>query len=288
MRDTAIAREKWERFFPARNRIAANFVADHPEFPAHDHAFIEIQLTVAGTCLQRSPLGESRPAAGDVFLFRPGAWHAVEQMKGLDLYNCCFDSTLLARELAWMIDDSTFSALLWSIPLSPGQHGMVMLHLPSRDVRACRNLLDALCRVSKRASGTVFAEQLGLLLQILGILGRHVPPDQIRSAAGRPHAAVATAIRLIDERPADEWTLASLAGRVHVAPTYFVLTGRRVELAACLLRDTALPVSEIGTLVGWPDANQFSRRFRCRLGLSPTRYRQRHTAVVEHLRVVQK
>jgi AraC-like DNA-binding protein len=79
---------------------------------------------------------------------------------------------------------------------------------------------------------------------------------------------------------------------VHIKPTYFVrlfhksvgvppmayLTGRRAELAAGLLRRTHLPVGEVGKLVGWPDPNHFSRRFREKLGLSPTRYRQRFAA----------
>ena len=295
MPDDAIQRAKWERFFSAKNRIEANFVSGHPDFPAHDHEFIEIQMIVAGTCLQHSSLGDSRPHAGDVFLFRPGAWHAYEQVSGLDLYNCCFDSSLLAREMAWMIDHPSSGSLLWSIPLSPKQRGMVSLHLPAREVKRCRTLLDALRRLARTDPAATFADQLGLLLQFVGVLSRHVPKEQIRPTSDRSHAAIAVAIRLIDEHPADGWTLASLAGRVHIEPTYFVrlfhkavglppmayLSGRRVELAAGLLRRTGLPVSEVGAMVGWPDANQFSRRFRAKFGLSPTRYRQRFFAVGE-------
>jgi hypothetical protein len=87
MSDDMIQRAKWERFFSAGNRIEANFVSEHPVYPAHDHEFIEIQMIVAGSCLQHSSLGESHPGPGDVFLFRPGARHAFEQVHGLDLYN---------------------------------------------------------------------------------------------------------------------------------------------------------------------------------------------------------
>lgn len=289
MPDHAIQRAKWERFFSERNRIEANYVSRHPNYPAHDHAFIEIQLIVAGTCLQRSSLGECRPEAGDVFLFRPGAWHALEHVDGLDLYNCCFDSSLLARELSWMVDLPALGPLLWSIPLEPKQRGMAALHLPPQAVRRCRTILDALRRLAKTDSAATFADQVGLLLQFLGVLARHVPNERARPTSERAHSAVASAIRLIDEHPAEAWTLASLAGRVHVEPTYFVrlfhkavglppmsyLAGRRVELAAGLLRRTELPVSEVGAMVGWPDANHFSRRFREKFGLSPTRYRLR-------------
>jgi len=295
MPDDAIQRAKWERFFSAKNRIEANFVSGHPDFPAHDHEFIEIQMIVAGTCLHHSSLGDSRPRAGDVFLFRPGAWHAVEQISGLDLYNCCFDSSLLAREMAWMIDHPSLGSLLWSIPLSPKHRGMVSLHLPALEVKRCRTILDSLRRLARADPAVHFADQLGLLLQFIGVLSRHVSKEQIRPSSDRSHSAIAAAIRLIDEHPADEWTLASLSGRVHVEPTYFVrlfhkavglppmayLAGRRVELAAGLLRRTDLPVSEVGAMVGWLDANHFSRRFREKFGLSPTRYRHRFIAVEE-------
>jgi len=289
MPDGTIQRAKWERFFSAKNRIEANFVSDHPDFPAHDHEFLEIQMVVAGRCLHHSSLGDTRPRVGDVFLFRPGAWHAVEQVDGLDLYNCCFDSSLLAREMAWMIDHASLGSLLWSIPLSPKQHGMVSLHLPASDVKRCRTILDALRRLARTDPAATFGDQLGLLFQFVSVLARHLSQEQIRPASERSHSAIAAAIRLIEEHPGDEWTLASLAGRVHVEPTYFVrlfhkavglppmayLAGRRAELAAGLLRRTDLPVSEVGRLVGWPDANHFSRRFREKAGLSPTRYRQR-------------
>jgi AraC family L-rhamnose operon transcriptional activator RhaR len=284
-----IERAKWKRYFSAENRIEANFVSNHPDFPAHDHEFIEIQMIVAGKCLHRSSLGNRQLCPGDVFVFRPGAWHAFEQVHGLDLYNCCFDSSLLSRELTWMIDVPSLGSLLWSIPLSPKQHGMVSLHLPPREVKRCRKLLDALRRLAREDPRTAFADELGLLLQFLGLLARHVPAEQVRQTSDRPHSAIAAALRLIDEHPADEWTLSLLAERVHIEPTYLVrlfhkvvgvppmtyLAGRRVELAAGLVRRTDLPVSEVGALVGWPDANQFSRRFREKFGLSPTRYRQR-------------
>jgi AraC family L-rhamnose operon transcriptional activator RhaR len=293
MADRAIQRAMWERFFSAKNRIEANYVAAHPNYPAHDHAFIEIQMIVGGTCLQRTSLGDTRPAPGDVFLFRPGAWHAYEEVDGLSLYNCCFDSTLLARELAWTVDHPLLGSLLWFIPLSPGQHGVATLHLPAREVARCRATLDALRRLARRDPASLFADELGLLLQFLGALSRHLPGEQVRKSTEQPHSAVAAALRLIDEQPAEAWSLGTLAERVHVEPTYFVrlfrkavgvppmayLAGRRAELASSLLRRTELPVSEVGSLVGWPDPNHFSRRFREKFGLSPTHYRQRFESV---------
>lgn len=303
MTGDTIQHAKWERFFSKKNRIQANFVDGHPNFPAHDHEFIEVQVIVGGTCLYRTVMGDIRPHAGDAFLFRPGAWHAYEETNGLQLYNCCFDAVFLARELSWMIDHPSLGRLLWAVPFSPLQKGMVSIHLPPRDLERCRTLLEELRALSHRSAMDSFADRLGLLVQILNLLARclrmaGVNPkdeevDHQEASEMTLHTAVASAIRLIDEHMADTWTLASLAERVHVEPTYFVrlfhkavglppmayLAERRLELAAGLLRRTDLPVSEVGAMIGWLDANHFSRRFREKIGLSPTRYRQRFIAV---------
>ena len=43
----------------------------------------------------------------------------------------------------------------------------------------------------------------------------------------------------------------------------------RWERAAALLVETEASVGEVGGLVGWPDANYFSRVFRAQCGMSP-------------------
>jgi len=295
VKDKQIDQAKWDHFFSSRNRIEANYVASHPNYPAHDHTFIEIQMVVGGTCLQHTSHGTIRPVTGDVFLFRPGAWHSLKDVDGLNLYNCCFDSSLLAQELSWTVNHPLLGSLLWFVPLSPEQHSLVTLHLPSHELRRCRQLLDNLRRLANKNPAEAFADELGLLIQFLGVLGRHLPKEHIRSATSGRHPAVAQAIQLIEAHPAEQWTLSKLASRVHVEPTYFVrlfhktvgvppityIAGRRAELAAALLRRTTAPVSEIGAIVGWPDPNHFSRRFRHKFGVSPTHYRQRFLSVVD-------
>ena len=47
----------------------------------------------------------------------------------------------------------------------------------------------------------------------------------------------------------------------------------RVSEAKKLLKDTSFPCSEIATMVGFDDANYFSRIFKKRMGMSPLKYR---------------
>jgi len=50
----------------------------------------------------------------------------------------------------------------------------------------------------------------------------------------------------------------------------------RIKLAATMLRDTGLPVTEIHQRVGFNDDSHFRRTFRKYTGASPSEYRQRY------------
>ena len=275
----------WKNYYQSVRRIVAKFNRNHGNYRIHDHEFMEIAVIAGGTCLHHSVLGDSRPGPGDVFLFRPGAWHGYAEVQNLCLYNCCFDTALLGKELSWMADEPFLGRLLWAIPLAPKQHGMVALHLPEAGFERCRRLFDDLCSLTPKDYLSHFGDHLGLLVQILSLLARNV----VEKPGAKPHRAVIAALKLIDAAPTEPWTLKTLAGRVHVEPTYFVrlfravvglppmayLERRRLELATNLLRRDDLAVGDVGAMAGWPDANYFSRCFRAHFGMSPSRYRSR-------------
>jgi len=279
--------------FPASNQIAAIFVDEHPDYPAHDHNFVEIVLVTAGSCLQETALGQTKIERGTVSLFRPGAWHAYSDCQHLDVYNCLFDPAILGRELGWMVDHPSLGRLLWSIPLSPARHGTNILHLPQNEVKPCQRLLHELCRLNIESKADCQPELLGLLVQLLGKIARHLPPQPKETPSNPRHPAVLTALKRIDENPAHDWTLEQLAALTHTPRPYFVrlfsrtaglppmayLRRRRLELATRLLVESDRPVGEIGQEVGWPDANYFTRRFHSQFGLTPTAYRNRFARV---------
>lgn len=238
--------------------------------------------------MHHSVLGDSRIGAGDVFLFRPGAWHGYAEARGLSLYNCCFDTALLGRELSWLADDSYLGGLLWGIPLSVKQRGMVALHLEPEEFSRCCKFLDDLCALAQSDYLSHHVDHLGLLLQILSLLARNASASSGKKLSSS-HRSVISAIKLIDDDPTHPWTLNTLAAQVHVEPAYFTrlfhaavglppmayLTRRRLELATTLLRRDNLPVGEVGAMAGWLDGNYFSRCFRKHFGMTPSRYRAR-------------
>lgn len=285
----------WKLCFPNSNRIDANLVEQHPDLPVHDHEFMEIVVVVAGTALHHTVFGIQKIGKGDAFLMRPGAWHAYRNCRNLTLYNCCFDTGIMGRELAWMIDNPLMGRLLWSLPLSPAQHGIVLMHLPDSELARARKVLDTLCPLSTADSVRYQADRFGLLGLLLGVLGRQLPnATPMAESAGPPpetklHPAVIAALKLIDSNPSRSWDVKSLSAHVHANPDYLARTfsaivglppmaylcRRRLEIAIALLANSEHPVSAVGDLVGWPDSNYFTRRFRAEFGLSPSAYRSR-------------
>lgn len=280
----------WGRCFHKPNRIEANFVKSLPDYPLHDHEFVEVAVVAGGTCVHRCNMGEQQFSAGDVFLLRPGVAHEYKHAKSLSLYNCCFDASLLGAELGWTVNDPLLGRLLWSLPLSPARRGTVSLRLGKTDLARAKKILDELCLLGRPDPAPYFGFQLGLLIQFLSILSCHLPEEKPLPAPPRIHPAVLTAIKMMEEDLSEQWTLPLLAERAGLRSDYFCrlfteivglspmkyLTRRRLETATNLLRRTPpLLIGEVGAAVGWSDANYFTRRFQNKFGISPSNYRAR-------------
>ncbi|BEL04779.1 hypothetical protein Q0Z83_029700 [Actinoplanes sichuanensis] len=118
--------------------------------PAHTHSFVEIAVVVGGAGVQRSLAGPLRLTVGDVLLLRPGVWHGYEQCHGLVLYNCCFSSEMLRRELAWTREDPQLGHLLWSGPYAGQRRGILTGRLDDPAFEEC---VGHLVRLFKTATG---------------------------------------------------------------------------------------------------------------------------------------
>ena len=106
-------------------------------------------------------------------------------------------------------------------------------------------------------------------------------------APARPDP-IGEAMRLIESRPAANWTVERLAravgmGRSNFAAHFTREVGRapmemvvehRMRQAAALLRDGKLKIAEIGESVGYGSEAAFSRRFTSHFGITPSRMRE--------------
>lgn len=100
--------------------------------------------------------------------------------------------------------------------------------------------------------------------------------------------AIAKVLAILHGRPAEPWTVERLADEVHMARSTLArrfvdlvgetplgyLTRWRMDVAARLLRETDVPVAEVGRRVGYNSEFAFSRAFSRIRGEAPGRYRR--------------
>ena len=269
--------------------------------PMHTHRFVEVAFAVGGSGTHDCLGGRHHITPGDVVLLRPGVWHAYEGCDRLEVYNCCFSSQLLHRELAWTRDDPLLGYLLWNGPYAAPRRGVLAFRLDEAALGRCVTHLEGMTALLHSPLDRYRSDVLGLLSLLLGELGRAATPaiaaDDMAQGRPRPHPAVRRAMRLLESDLARPWTLSDLAEELHLAPAYLVrlfkeatglppkayLAQVRAERAAVLLLHSDDPVTAIGRAVGWPDANYFARRFRAHYGLSATTYRKRFAAKAARL-----
>jgi AraC family L-rhamnose operon transcriptional activator RhaR len=252
---------------------------------------VEIAFTIGGTGTHHSLAGRQPLQTGDVVLLRPGVWHGYEDCDRLELFNCCFTSELLRRELAWTREDQLLGYLLWSGPYSAEGRGLLTMHLDPPAYRECLAHLTALEALRHRPVAQHRGDIVGRLALLFSMLGRTLVGAQgpVPDLGSPVHPAVGQAMRLLEARLAHRWTLTELAAELHLAPGYLVrlfksaagrppmayLAQLRAEHAATLLLHSDQPITGIGREVGWPDQNYFARRFKAHYGLSATTYRAR-------------
>ncbi len=282
------------RIFPAAHTpIFSNRVVLDGDFEAHSHDFIEVMVIGGGVGAHDTITGQQPLREGDIYVLRPGVWHAYRACDQLEVFNCCFGVEVLQRELAWLRDDPRLDYLAPTGPLGPGRGGILAARLTPSALGVCRGHLGALRACAAADDADNKADLIGRLLLILAQLTAALEGTRHRDdRRQRPvHEAVVAGMRLLAEDVAHPWSLAELADHVHINGPYLVrlfklhtglspmayLTGRRAERAATLLLRTNYPIARVGSEAGWPDPNYFARRFRAYFGISATAYRERHT-----------
>jgi AraC family transcriptional regulator len=143
--------------------------------------------------------------------------------------------------------------------------------------------------VEPQALSRLFVET-ALRLLLVHALQRHAELRAAAPARGplldRP--ALRRAVELVEARLADDLGLTDLAAAAGLTPLAFskafkraagvspyrYVLQRRVEVAKCLLRETDLPVIEVGARVGFENPQHFARVFRRFAGTSPRTFRR--------------
>jgi AraC family transcriptional regulator, L-rhamnose operon transcriptional activator RhaR len=271
---------------------------------AHRHDFYEIAFTLGGSGQHEDEGGTLPFLLGDVWIVRPGQWHAFPLVAGaVRIFNLlltpAFWSSCAAllrktdRQLMASEEDSSSaerSSLLCVRHVRLSAQGL-------ERVRPVLLTLAAELRTTETAGQVCLCA--GLVLQVLGLLDRYGTSD-VRQSAGMLAAhdaeGVLVAVRYIEAHYAEPLTLREVARQSCYAPTYLAHKFRkrlgvppmeyllqvRLQHACALLETTQMPVSTIACAVGFADYRYFATRFRHAFGVTPTRYRQRAGGQARH------
>lgn len=115
-----------------------------------------------------------------------------------------------------------------------------------------------------------------------------LPPEQVGWFAGLRDLHIGRALQKLHERPAQPWTLESLAREVGVSrstladrfvhfvgmPPIQYLAQWRIQLAAVRLRSSRASIAEIADQVGYGSEAALSRAFKRCVGVAPAHYRR--------------
>mgnify|MGYP000954048322 FL=1 len=104
------------------------------------------------------------------------------------------------------------------------------------------------------------------------------------------------ALRYIQSNYQGKITLEEVATLVNLSPSYFskvfkegmncsftsYLNRYRIDQSKLLLKTTAIPLSEIGALVGFEDQSYFTKIFKKNTGMLPGKYRRSNLSIFQN------
>jgi AraC-like DNA-binding protein len=252
-----------------------------------------------------------RVEEGDVIVFPQGDPHVFSSAPGMrgrpdaELYRAANQQTVPlcvslmgggpggARIVCGFLgcDARPFNPLLAALPR--------MIHLPASregasggDQLRVRQLLDLALAESTTprpgSDGVLSRLSEVLFLEVLRFFAATLTAEQVGWFAGLRDPTVGLALGRLHERPANPWTIQSLAREIGTSrsvlaerfthlvgmPPMQYLARWRVQLAANLLRTSGAGLAEIAERVGYGSEAALSRAFKRTLGASPALYRR--------------
>lgn len=275
------------------------FSADHPpvvlnmrdcdnnQSSMHDHDFYELVFVRSGSGEHWTENGSYQIWPGDVFLIKPGAYHAYKEMKKLCIANFLFLPELLEQHLFDLKDTVGYYSFFLADPqLHDKSRFKSRLALDDAQIRQVEEWLLIIKQAQMvRAPGWKFQITMAFL-QILGLVCIAFSREESQRSAEM--IMVGRTLRYYANHYTESITLADIATELGKSLSSFVhtfkaATGKspiqyliefRLKKAAELLRSTDRKITDIALSTGFSDGNYFIKMFSRRFGMPPRAYRR--------------
>ncbi len=279
-----------ESFFSPDRRIGLNVVKHNcytPPVP-HYHDFFEMFYVLEGQCVHEVGGYRSVLRTGDLCLIQPKVTHSLDVSDESVIIDVLIRRTTFRHYFYNILQgDNTLANFFMSTLYSTQGISYLIFHtggddeLPQSFLRLCGEFHEKQEYYSVLVNAIATSIFVRLLRSYMDAC--ELPENQLRDTQ--------TAIRIARylQLYAASATLGGLAAELHYTPEYTsrlikrvtgqtfmqLLTAIRLENAEQLLRDTALPLSEIAAAVGYESSEHFVRTFHAHKGLTPSAYRHK-------------
>ena len=257
------------------------------ETAEHAHEFIEIVYVAEGTGTQILSGRRYEVERGAVVFLNYGSSHTFVSPEGMIYYNILLQPAFLSETLVNSVDAlsllmlSAFSDFRGYI----GDYSPV-LRFDGRPLEELDTLVRAMAREFQEKQPGYRTSLRGYMQVLLTLLFRKMSLPSHDSAPGG--LMEPDLLSYIQEHCCERLSISELAAQCFYNPSYFSRMFReysgmslseyihrcRVERAVGLLRETRMPVEEIGEAVGYGDKKQFYKHFRAVTGKTPGELRR--------------
>ena len=265
------------------------YFCDHLEPPwsleFHDQTNARFHLVRRGECWVTAGDDVDRLGSGDFVYIGPGLDHVLESHHSADPQPRQQSATLLLCGYC-QFDAAHVHPLVASFP-----RFTIVREEELLEHAWLKGTLDQLSAeyLSQRPGAEVVVDRLTeiVLVELIRLnFGRPGQSGFIRALLDK---TIAQTLGLLHDKPQVTWTLESLGREVGmsraalakrfkelVGQTMFeYLTDLRMQRARVMLADTVKPIYEVANSVGYESDLAFTRVFKKRSGMTPTRYRKR-------------
>lgn len=270
-----------KRYYPfttSDTAVAVNVYHSSRSVPVHQHAFWEIFLVARGSCTHASQVGVTVLVPGDICIIPPETEHSFSMHDEVEIYNCqCFSSQLRAEDCA----------MLRQLADNDLRGGGIRLDAVTADY-VKRRFMEILYEQEQQREDSEVVQRASLQLVIIALKrAQNIQNRRFdRFSTGNP-AGIQQAIAYIDAHLNEQIDFAALAKQMYLSEKYFrqlfkKMTGlspvayvnhQRVVRSLIYLQK-GCSVSEAAELVGWEDANYYTRVFKRIMGCPPKYFKQ--------------
>jgi len=252
----------------------------------HAHTHFEVCYAFAGQGVFRIHGQDQTVKAGDVFVARPMEDHEIVSSRRDPLGIYFWSYTLVPPAVSSGAAENSVANLLRAFAES---RTCISARVPGM-LRTLELLTEEAVRAEPGQAEVLEGLARKLILDTARATGGSpFPGASVRPAANPGSATVRQALRYLHDNLGRPFAIGDVAAQVCLSERHLnrlfrahlqqspldYLTTVRMETAAQLLLDRALPIKQIAERVGFPDVRYFGTLFRKRTGQTPAAFRAR-------------